>query len=236
MISLVIPFYNEERILADTVLGTQRFLEDAFGDYELVLVDDGSVDGSLQVARRFQGDRVQVLTHNPNRGKGYSVRQGMLAARGDMLFFCDTDLAYGLEVLLEGVKRLESGTCDIIAGSRAIHPLGYARYPLLRRIASRGFVLAANAIAGLRSSDCQCGFKGFTREAARRIFSRTQIDGFAFDMEVLGLAKEFGFRIEEMPVAVLVHGASTVRVGKDSLIMLKDALAARLARNRIGRD
>lgn len=231
MITLVIPFYNEEAILADTVSKTARYLATEFGEYDLVLVDDGSEDASLEVAKRYESDSVRILTYEPNRGKGYAVRSGMLAARGEVVFFCDADLPYGLEVLRTGCDRLMAGESDVIVGSRSIGDDGYRSYPLLRRAASHGFVFIVNAVLGLGVSDSQCGFKGFTHAAAEGIFSRTRIDGFAFDMEALYIARNMGFRIGEMPVKLLSQGESKVRIMRDSLLMLRDLVKVRFGPN-----
>lgn len=229
MITLVIPFYNEEAVLANTIRRAEDYLETTFSEHELILVDDGSTDASLGIARKYESHSVRVLAYRPNRGKGHAVRVGMLSARGDAVFFCDADLSYGLEVLKTGYDKLIAGHCDVIVGSRSIGEDGYKSYPLVRKIASRGFVSAVNAVLGLGVSDCQCGFKGFKRAAAKRIFGCARIDGFAFDMEALYVARQMRYRIEEMPVRLLIHGESKVHVVRESFLMFRDVLKVRLS-------
>lgn len=231
MITLVIPFYNEEAILADAIQRAAKYLAAEFGDYELILVDDGSTDSSLSIARQYESDSVRVLTYKPNRGKGYAVRMGTLAARGEAVFFTDADLPYGLEALRTGYDRLTSGCCDLIVGSRNIGKDGYESYPPLREVASHVFVFMVNAVLGLGVSDSQCGLKGFTRPTAQQVFSRARIDGFAFDMEALYVARNMNLRIEEMPVRLIAHGDSKVRVVRDSLRMIRDLMKVRFRWN-----
>lgn len=228
MITLVIPFYNEEAVLGRTARSAESYLETAFGEFELILVDDGSTDSSLKVARECENANVRVLTYSPNKGKGHAVRLGMLSAKGDVVFFCDADLSYGLEVLKPAYDKIASGSCDILVGSRNMEPDAYKSYPIMRKVASRVFVMGVNAVLHLGVTDSQCGFKGFTRDAAREVFGRAKVDGFAFDIEALYLARRMGYRIEEMPVKLLVHSGSKVNVLRDSFRMLRDVLKVRL--------
>lgn len=218
--------------MADTTNKAAGYLATEFGEYELILVNDGSTDASLTIAKQYESDCIRILSYTPNRGKGYAVRSGMLMARGEVVFFCDADLPYGLEVLRTGYDKIMSGPSDVVVGSRRIRDHGYESYPLLRKIASNVFIFVVNAVLGLGVSDSQCGFKGFTRVAAEKIFSRTQIDGFAFDMEALYIARNLGFGIDEMPVKLLTHSKSKVRVFRDSILMIWDLLKVRLRSNR----
>lgn len=232
MISLVIPFYNEEKRIADTARRAVDYLSTHFRDYELLLVNDGSTDASAAAVVPLCGDRVKLLGYPQNCGKGRAVKTGMLAAKGDAVFFLDADLAYGLEVLKPAFERLMGGDADILVGSRRLDEQGYSRYPLVRRVASHGFAFVVNTLLGLHVTDSQCGFKGFKREAARKVFSRCRIDGFAFDMEALYIARDLGLKIIEQPVRVLVHGDSKVRVVRDSLRMFRDVLYVRRSTKR----
>jgi len=220
--------------LADTTSTAAGYLATEFGEYELILVNDGSTDASLRIAEQYENDSIRILSYEPNRGKGYAVRAGMLLARGEVVFFCDADLPYGLEVLRTGYDKLMSGRSDVVVGSRRIWDHGYDSYPLMRKIASNIFVFIVNAVLGLGVSDSQCGFKGFTRVAAEQVFRRTQVDGFAFDMEALCIARNMGFRIDEMPVELLTHSKSKVRVLRDSGLMLRDLVKVWLRSNRYG--
>ncbi len=232
MISLVIPFYNEEKRIADTARRAVDYLSAHFSDFELLLVDDGSTDGSAAALLPLCGERVKLLGYRQNRGKGYAVKTGIMAAKGDAVFFLDADLAYGLEVLKPACERLMSTKADILIGSRRLDKEGYSRYPLLRKAASHSFALVVNTLLGLRVTDSQCGFKGFKRKAAREVFSRCKTDGFAFDMEALYIARGMGLVIIEEPVRLLVHGESKVRVVRDSVRMFRDVLRVRKSAER----
>ncbi len=228
MLTLIIPFYNEERFLADTIERATGCLSSEFTDYELILVDDGSTDSSCSIAKTFQSNSTRVLTYKPNLGKGYAVKTGMLAASGAVVFFTDADLPYGLDALKTGYASLKSGQADVVVGSRNMAGKGFGSYPPLRKAASHAFLFAVNALLGLGLSDCQCGFKGFTREAARRVFNRVKTKGFAFDMEALYLARCAHLKILEIPVELKSHSDSKVRLGRDSLLMLRDLIRIRI--------
>ena len=220
-LSLVIPAYNEETILADTIDTALRFLaEHSGGDYELIISDDGSTDRTREIAQSISDAHLRVVSHTPNRGKGSAVREGILAATGDVIVCTDADLAYGLEVV-PGMLTLLAGGADLAVGSRELHPEGYADYPFLRLAASRCFHFLTGRMAGFRY-DTQCGIKAYTRAAAQSIFTRCENDRFAFDFEVLMLADALGLRVVEYPVKIVNHRDSKVRVLRDSYRMFRD--------------
>ena len=219
-ISLVIPAYNEEVIIEDTLKKSLAFLNAHYVDYELILSDDGSTDGTRAIADGIADAHLRRVGHFPNRGKGSAVREGVLAASGDIVVCTDADLAYGLEVISALTALIENGA-DLAIGSRKLHPEGYAGYPPLRLAASKCFHFLTGKMAGF-SFDTQCGLKAYAKEAAEKIFSSCETDGFAFDFEVLMLAERFGFKIAEYPVKVVNHRESKVNVLRDSLRMSRD--------------
>lgn len=221
--SLCIPMYNENGIIADTARTLSRYMEEHFDDYEILFSSDGSTDGCDETVRSLGLPNVRVVGYEKNRGKGCAVRTAILEAMGDVIMFTDADLAYGTDVILQ-VKNTfdENPDALLVIGSRNIHKDGYEGYTFLRKIMSKLYIKVLCVAGGFRLSDSQCGCKAFRREAARTIFSRCEVDGFAFDFEAILWAVKRGYRIVEMPVKVVNHRESKVRVIRDTLRMLRD--------------
>jgi len=202
----VIPAYNEERCLLPSLQRVDEYLSTQPYASELVVVDDGSTDGTAELVRGFAPstpDRVSVrfLVHESNRGKGAAVRTGCLAAQGEYVVFTDMDLAVPVEELERVLERLEAGA-EVAVGTR-LHPGGRdmrSTQPPLRRLAGHLFVLVRRLVAVPELRDTQCPLKGFRREAARRLFAAQRLSGWTFDVELLYLAKRWGLRVEEVPV------------------------------------
>lgn len=222
-ISVIIPMYNESKIIEQTAKTLSEAMRASFDDYEIVFSDDGSVDGSAQLVRDLNLPCVRVTGYEKNRGKGCAVRTGMLAATGDILIFTDADLAYGTDVIVRAASKMEEEpSCGMLIGSRNLEKRGYGDYGLLRRLMSRAYIRVLCLIGGFRLSDSQCGFKAFRQDAAQTIFSRARVDGFAFDFEAILRAQKAGIAILEMPVRVINHGDSKIHVLRDSTKMLSD--------------
>ena len=219
--SLIVPMYNESKIIQDTVRTLTDYLQANFDDYELIFADDGSTDDSKALVEALKLPNVRVVGYEKNRGKGCAVRTGMLAATGDIAMFLDSDLAYGTDVIRQGVDLLLANPDkDMLIGSRVKHPEGYSGYTAIRKLASRVYIVVLNIAGGLRQSDSQCGCKLFRGKAIHEIFSRMQTDGFAFDFEAILWAQKLGYSIMEMPVKIINHRESKVRVLHDSVQML----------------
>lgn len=225
-LSLVIPAYNEKDIIEGTVKTALARLTAMSPDCELIVVDDGSTDGTPHLLRAIKDTRVRLVEYSPNRGKGAAVRAGMLAAAGDYVFCTDADLAYGLENIPSMLTKLEETGCDLVIGSRRLNGQGYKDYPLLRLITSKGFALIVRVLSGL-PYDTQCGIKGYRREAAQALFSRCATDGFAFDFEVLLRAQKAGMAVEQEAVTIVNHRDSKVNLLRDSVRMFRDLLRIR---------
>jgi glycosyltransferase involved in cell wall biosynthesis len=198
-ISIIIPAYNEEKRLPATLMTVQSYLVKSHWEFaEIVVVDDGSRDGTVSAAERAGA---RVLQNPGNRGKGYSVRHGMLKARGEWALFSDADLSAPIDDLEVLWKAARDAQAQVVAGSRAIdRSLVGVHQPLFRELSGRFFNVAMRAITGLPFRDTQCGFKLFETSAAREIFRRQTLDGFGFDVEVLFLAERLGYRTIEAPV------------------------------------
>jgi dolichyl-phosphate beta-glucosyltransferase len=198
---------------------------------EIVVSVEPSIDGTLALAEAAAKSfrNLSVITHHEKRGKGFAVRNGMLQARGGLIFFTDADLSTPLEDLDSSVALFQrEPAIDVIVGNRQ-HPQSVIvqRQSLMRESMGKTFNGIVRLLAGLSISDTQCGFKGFRNRAAKEIFGRQQLDSFSFDVEVLLLAESMGFVIREVPVHWKNSPASRVRVVQDSLRMLRDVIAIR---------
>ena len=224
-VSIIIPAFNEEQRLGRTLPLAISLLDSQRGRFELIVVDDGSVDRTFDVARDAMRGRAdaRVIRYTKNQGKGYAVRTGVLESRGEVILFTDADLSTPLSELERGLSHLANG-CEIAIGSRA-HPQAHIekRQPLYRRAGARIFKQMIHAWLGLQDfQDTQCGFKLFKREAAIALFGAQRVKGFMFDVELLCRARRAGYRVREYPVAWANDSDSRLRLFSDSVRMFKD--------------
>lgn len=230
-LSIVIPAYNEETRLPGTLRTVLDYLERTYpGQFEILVVDDGSSDRTAALTEEIARQRGEVrLLRNPgNRGKGYSVRHGMLEARGDWVLFTDADLSAPIEELEKLRAAVERERAAIAIGSRALdRSLIGVHQPWWREWAGRIFNGIMRVIVGLPFRDTQCGFKLFRRDAVETIFPRQRIERFGFDVEVLYLARKLGFRTVEVPVRWNHAEGTRVSMLRDSLDMFLDLLRVR---------
>ena len=237
-ISLIIPAYNEERRIVDTLEKADAFFQMQPYAAEIIVVDDGSNDKTVEQVEAFQ-KRASTPLHlerlPENRGKGAAVRQGMLhRAQGQYRFFFDADSSTPIEELLRCDDLLE-GRCDVLIGSRALPESKiHQRQAWYRTTMGRCFNRIARMLSLTVYSDTQCGFKGFTQEAAELCFSRQTIEGFGFDAEILYIAAKHGLRIVELPVNWYNSPQSKVNPLFDASRMFLDLLGV-LKNNRTGR-
>jgi dolichyl-phosphate beta-glucosyltransferase len=200
--SIVIPAYNESARLGVTLEKVLAYVRRRGEDIELIVVNDGSRDNTAEIVREFaQNNPALRLIENPgNRGKGYSVRNGVLNSRGRIVLFSDADLSSPIEEMPKLLAALES-CADVAIGSRWLRAeLQTQRQPLHRQLFGRVFNLLLRMLLGLQFADTQCGFKAFTRRAALTIFPLQHIERWGFDPETLFLARKFGFKVQEVPV------------------------------------
>ena len=199
-LSIVIPAYNEAERLPPSLARVIDYLRRRSGSWEIVVVDDGSTDETAERARAIGGELVRVLVNEGNRGKGYSVRRGMLEARGTHRLMTDADLSTPIEELERLEARLADGY-DVAIASRALPGANIeVRQPWYRENMGRVFNLIVRVLILPGLYDTQCGFKLFTAAAAQEAFSAARLDGFSFDVEALYVARRRGRRIAEVPV------------------------------------
>ncbi|MHB0871511.1 MAG: dolichyl-phosphate beta-glucosyltransferase [Chloroflexota bacterium] len=226
-LSLVVPAYNEQGRLPATLQKMREFLTHQSFSYEVLVVDDGSQDGTAALVEaataRFHGLR---LLREPHRGKGHAVRQGMLAAEGDYVMFCDADFSMPVEEVVRFPEML-SGKRQVAIASREVKGARRIGEPRHRHLMGRVFNLIVRLLAVPGLQDTQCGFKCFTREAAQGIFRTQVIDGFGFDVEVLYVARKMGLGITEVPISWYYSPSSRVDPIRDTLRMFNDVLQVR---------
>ena len=203
-LSVVIPAYNEEKRIPKTLAEIDKYLRKQDYDYEILVVNDGSKDKTVEVVENLKSQisNLKITGYEKNRGKGYAVRFGMLEAKGDYRLFTDADNSTSIDQIEKIWPEFEKGF-DVVIGSRDIKgSILDPPQPFLRKIIlGEGFKLYRKIIIGLWGiEDTQCGFKCFTKKAAENIFPKCQIDRFAFDPEILVIAKKLGYKIKEIPV------------------------------------
>jgi glycosyltransferase involved in cell wall biosynthesis len=227
--SIVIPAYNESQRLAATLEKVLAYVRLQAWDAEVIVVNDGSRDNTAEIVREFAAkDPIVRLVENPgNRGKGYSVRNGILSSRGDVVIFSDADLSSPIEEMPKLLQALAGGA-DVAIGSRWLRAeLQTQRQSLHRQLFGRIFNLLLRMTLGLQFKDTQCGFKAFTRRAAQSIFPLEKIERWGFDPEILFLARKFGFRTEEVPVLWGHSGGTRIHPLIDGAKMFQEMLRIR---------
>jgi dolichyl-phosphate beta-glucosyltransferase len=240
LLSIVVPAYNERHRIIATVTRVAEFMSLQEYPAELLVVDDGSDDGTadmVEAMRDGASPPIEVI-RNDHRGKAYTVRTGMLAARGRYVLFSDADLSTPIEEVSGFLPYFEDG-CDVVIGSREAPGAKRFDEPATRHVMGRIFTRVVQVITGQRFEDTQCGFKAFKHGAAQEIFSRVQLYGpdspvikrsrvTGFDVELLFLARKLGLRVHEVPVRWYYSPGSKVDPLRDSLQNLLDVFKVRL--------
>jgi dolichyl-phosphate beta-glucosyltransferase len=227
--SIVIPAYNEAARIPATLEAVTACVRSRGWSAEVVVVDDGSRDTTAEVVRAFaaRAPEVRLLQNAGNRGKGYSVRNGLLRSLGEVVMFTDADLSAPIEEA-EDLFAAIAGGADIAIGSRWLERSRQTiRQPFYRRFFGRCFNGVTRAIMGLPFADTQCGFKAFTRAAAQTVSQLQTIDRWGFDPEILFIALKRGYRIEEVPVSWAHDERTRISYLKDGMRMLQDIAIVR---------
>jgi dolichyl-phosphate beta-glucosyltransferase len=232
-LSIVVPVYNEEHQIAGSLERLRDWLRDRGGEWEILVVDNASTDATVAIAGAA-GEGVEVLVNDQNRGKGYSVRRGMLAATGDLRLFCDADCWRSLPSLQAMLDAAED--YDIVIGSR-LAPGAQVERPQTpqRRIVGPLFLKLTKALMREPAADIYCGFKLWRAEVTEEVFSRATIDGWAFDAEVLALARRLGYSATEQGIVWINGEQSRLSIGRTIVPAVRDLLRARAAARRMPR-
>ena len=228
-VSILIPCFNEERRLPATIRALSSYLGTCRRTTELVFIDDGSTDQTLAVIEQLTAGQpaMRVVRSRPNRGKGAALRQGVPHARGQCVLFMDADLSYPVDTVDLAVDAVEAGA-DVVVGARDLGQSSLSgAYPTLRGAGSRAFQAFVEAVFDLGIPDTQCGFKAFSRDAARMLFSHSVLDRFAFDVELLALARAWQLRVVRIPVQMTHRRGSRVRLLRDGAVALYDLARVR---------
>lgn len=237
-ISLVIPAYNEAARIAGTVLDAIDYFTSKSLSHEIIVSADGT-DGTREAASALiaQHPQIRVLGSPERRGKGHGIRQAVAIAAGQVIGFADADNKTPIAEFDKIEPRLRAGT-PVVIGSRGLRSSRIERpQPLYRRVGSRGFAIFMHTVVGLPGIvDTQCGFKFFQGEVARELFRRQQIDGYMFDVEILFIAHQRGYRIEEVPVRWRDDGDSRLNLVMGNLRNVRDVLGIRWRHRRLGDD
>ena len=225
-LSIVVPAYNEERRIRHTLERLCHIQDLKPYPVELIVVDDGSRDCTVETVSEFPS--IRLVRNDRNRGKGFTVRHGVLEAKGEFVLFTDADLSVPIEEVDNLLSALQSSGADAAIGSRALQrELIGIHQPWMREMGGRFFNLLVRAFTGLRLHDTQCGFKLFKRSSTRRAFEQMRVEGFGFDPELLYLIQKTGGKVVEVPVRWNDNPATKVRFLRDSTCMVLDLIAIR---------
>jgi dolichyl-phosphate beta-glucosyltransferase len=232
-VSLIILSYNDrERLIASCKVCVE-YLSTHHLDVEIIVVDDGSHPSRAAQPSELGGD-IRLIRNAKNLGKGGAVRTGVQAARGRKIIFTDSDLPFTLEPLARTDQLLEGGY-DVVIGNR-LHPESRceATVGFIRRLSSKLFTFLVNTFIGLPFQDTQCGYKGYRRDAAHDLYGSSVINSFAFDVEILLIARRRGYRIASLPLRLVNNDSTTVRLGPHGLQIIRDLIFIKI-RDLLGR-
>jgi len=229
-ISIVIPGYNEEKRIGDSLKKIGKYLKDRKLDYEIIFVDDGSKDNTLSVVEKCRKDlklKIRMMSYKQNHGKGYAVRKGILAANHPLVLFSDSDLATPIEELNKFLKFIDKGFDIVIASRRMKNSNIVVKQSGYRHVGGAILPLLIKMLAVRGFKDTQCGFKLFKTAKAKKIAKLQTLENFSFDVEQLFIAQKMGLKIKEVPVTWIDKAGSKVNFIKDGFSMLNDLFKIR---------
>jgi dolichyl-phosphate beta-glucosyltransferase len=227
-LSLIIPVYNVATYINESMQKISKWIESRAYNVEVILVNDGSVDNTkVEIENYIQSidSRLQLISYDNNKGKGFAVKQGMILAKGEFRIFTDADIPYGFEIIDTVMYYLDFKEFDVCIGNRkSISSKYFMEISLTRKVSSTLFTAFASRFVITGINDTQCGLKGFRASVADHLFPKLHINGFGFDVEILYLSYKNEFDIKRIPVSFEGNSNSTISLIKDSLSMLTDVL------------
>ena len=229
-ISIIVPAFNEEKILGQTIEKIVVYLSKQTYTWELIIVDDGSTDNTVKIAkhkqRKTNQNDIQIIQLS-HAGKGWAIKNGMLKSKGSLKFMCDADLSMPIENLQDFIINFDSES-EIIIGSRELKNSQRYGESIFRQIRSKIFNSIVRILLPIPFKDTQCGFKCFRKDAAEKLFKLQQLKGFSFDVEILYLANKFGIQTTEIPITWEHKNQSQINSIRDSCKMLIDIFKIRV--------
>jgi len=226
-ISIIVPGYNEERRIQNTLIKLHAFCLTRFSCFEILFVDDGSIDKTRQVVKKLSYHRTNIryLGYPKNKGKGFAIRFGLKYAKGTYIFFTDADLPYDPQFFCYAVNVFQKTACEIVSGNRHLkQSCNIAGASRKRQMASQVFSYIIKYWFGITTTDTQCGIKGFSKACAQQIIQKSRINGYAFDVEIFLLARQHHWQVETLPVILINDLLSKIRLRLDPIFMILDLL------------
>ena len=226
-LSLVIPAYNEEEIIEKSLQEVLKYLNKQKYSWEVIVVSDGSTDDTVKIFREFKNKKIEILVLKKNQGKGAALRKGILAAKGEKIIFTDADLSVSLKYTKDLLKALK--TSDVAIASRRVKgAVIKVHQPFIREFMGRVFTKLTQLVLLSNIKDFTCGFKGFNKKPAKKIFENSLIDRWAYDSEIIFLAKKYDYSVKQVPIKWINRFESRVRIGNAATKALIDLLTIRL--------
>lgn len=224
MISIVIPAYNEESRIGDSLKKIIDYFSKRKEKYEIIVVNDGSKDKTVDVVKKFK--KVKLINNSTNKGKGFAVKNGVSHAKGDYILFSDADLSTPIQEFEKLISQINK--YDVVIGSRRMKGANIKKkQPFHRRFLGKGFGFVVQLLAVWGIDDTQCGFKLFKKEIAKRVFNKQTINGWAFDVEILFITKKLGYKIKEVPVIWIDSAEQSKLKSSDAIPMFIELLKIR---------
>ncbi len=235
MISIIIPAYNEGKLIETSLKTISKFMKTGHYEHEIIVVSDGSSDNTASIVKRLEAaiPHLTIVNRKENRGKGYSVREGFLLAKGEVVLFSDADLSTPIEELSVFLKVMKKEGVHSVIASRAIKGAFIeVSQSNIRKLMGMIFNRIVRFITGLSFEDTQCGFKLYKRKEFLPVFEALETKGFSFDVEIIMRAQKAGLKVIDYPVRWINHPSSSVRIVRDSLKMLLELVYIRI---KVGR-
>jgi glycosyltransferase involved in cell wall biosynthesis len=211
-LSVILPVYNEGKIILRNLINVQRYLQNLNLEYEIIVVNDGSTDDTLEQISSISEKSIHIISYPQNQGKGFAINRGMAVACGRYRLFMDMDLSTELSEIPKFLQHIRKGTCDVCIGNRNTVSLFNQKRPWYRAFMGKIFAALSSLLIGYKLDDYTCGFKIFTAQSCKEIFSRQQIYNWAFDSELIAIAHQIGLRVHQKPVVWHHYDGSKVRI------------------------